>query len=166
MAVNSVNWMDIKSAYIFSDYEYSVRELAEKFNVPKSTIHEKMIQEDWKTDRECHQNKVLQVLGDYVLIDKARIQERSLKMISGIIESAGARLLTKLMKGEKSLSVSQLASLMQLEEKLMKNYFNPGKKAKKINKKLEDCTTDELEKIANGELLPLDLVEDADVEED
>ncbi len=146
------SWEEIRLDYIMSDEKQSCRDLAAKYNASKSGIHKKMVEDNWDKDRNKYHTKLMARVQDSVIADKLRRRERALGIIDFIIDKGGKSLLEKISKGEKDLTIPQLSALIELEMKLSSG--GDEKKdlpKKKLNKKLEDCTMEELDLVTKGE---------------
>jgi len=145
--INNIDVYTISEArvsFITARIEPSVRDLENTYGIPKSTIHDIMIRENWHAKRSDYWSKEIDKTERSAIAKIRRERNKKLEKINSLFEKGSERLLKKFEDDTFYISVRDLNLLCRLGEFLSGEADSRHEHKVKLDKPLSEYSTAEL----------------------
>ena len=139
----------VRTSFIIAEKKPSYRELESSYNIPKSTIQEIAVRENWEAKRSRYHRSIIDASEKKVMNKIAKERRNKLEKINNVFHKGIDRLLELIDRNEYVVSVRDLNLLVRLTEFLEGNPEEIKEKRYVLDKPLQDYTVEELQAIQN-----------------
>jgi hypothetical protein len=138
-----------KTSFIIAQNKPSFRDLEDSYGIPKSTLNDIAIKENWEAERTDYHNKIISSSQNSIKSIVAKERKKKLSKVNKIFEIGADRILEQLESNSYRITIKDLNILARLSEFLSGEVDSRQGHTWKLDKPLSEYTVEELLALKN-----------------